>query len=106
MNWGPFFYKPVNNMRVRKDQNDCLDGNQHVPWSHIVKSPGALPIRITCPWQNVTELSPFHNTCYASIVNKDYETGKIAPLEMYIYKAIGLRSFIKPFRTNGAWCRS
>lgn len=34
MNWGPFFYKPVNNMRVRKDQNDCLDGNQHVPWSH------------------------------------------------------------------------
>lgn len=30
---GPFFYKPVNNMRVRKDQNDCLDDNQHVPWS-------------------------------------------------------------------------
>lgn len=30
---GPFFYKPVNNMRVRKDQNDCLDDNQYVPWS-------------------------------------------------------------------------
>lgn len=72
-----------------------------------VKSPGALPIRITCPWQNVTELSPFHNTCYASIVNKDKETGKIAPIrELYIYKAIGLRSFIKPFRINGAWCGS
>lgn len=39
---------------------------QHVPWSHY-KGPGALGIRVTYPWQEIAALSPFLNTCYASI---------------------------------------
>lgn len=54
---------------------------QHVPRSHY-KGPGALGIRVTYPWQEITALSPLTPVMQV-FVNKDKETGEIAPQTKY-----------------------